>query len=81
MPTTPIPPDKEPISYFELQRNRDGLPEPGDAMPAPVMPALPPTSPWSTENMIPDELPVDRREDGDFFQPEDFFQPTTEGDQ
>ena len=37
----------EVTTYFELQRNRDGLPEPGEAMPAPVMPKLPPSSPWA----------------------------------
>jgi hypothetical protein len=59
--------DNEPegATYFEIQRNRDGLPEPGESKPAPVMPALPPTSPWSAENMIPDEPTVDRSiEDG-----------------
>ena len=54
-------------TYFELQRNRDGLPEPGESKPAPVMPPLPASSPWSAENMIPDEPTVDRSiEDGDF---------------
>ena len=56
----------EAATYFELQRNRDGLPEPGESKPAPVMPTLPPSSPWSAENMTPDEPLIDRsREDGD----------------
>ena len=37
----------EVTTYFQLQRNRDGLPDPGESKPAPVMPALPPTSPWA----------------------------------
>jgi len=53
----------EVTTYFELQRNRDGLPEPGESKPAPVMPPLPASSPWSAENMLPDELPIDRSED------------------
>ena len=53
----------EAATYFELQRNRDGLPEPGESKPAPVMPTLPPSSPWSAENVLPDELPIDRTED------------------
>jgi hypothetical protein len=57
----------EVTTYFELQRNRDGLPEPGESKPAPVMPPLPPASPWSAENMTPDEPTVDRSiEDGPF---------------
>jgi hypothetical protein len=40
--------DNEPeaATYFEIQRNRDGLPEPGEEKPVPVIPPLPPTSPW-----------------------------------
>ena len=37
----------EATTYFELQRNRDGIPEPGEEKVAPVMPPLPPTSPWA----------------------------------
>jgi len=55
----------EATTYFELQSNRDGLPEPGESKPAPVMPPLPASSPWSAENMIPDEPTIDRSsEDG-----------------
>jgi hypothetical protein len=39
--------DPEATTYFQLQRNRDGLPEPGESKPAPVMPPLPPSSPWA----------------------------------
>jgi hypothetical protein len=54
----------EPISYFELQRRRDGLPEPGEEKPAPVMPALPTSSPWH-HDPCGDEPSVDRSDDGD----------------
>jgi hypothetical protein len=55
----------EVTTYFQVQRNRDGLPEPGEEKVAPVMPALPPTSPWSAENVLPDEPTIDRSiEDG-----------------
>jgi len=56
--------DDQPTTYFQLQRNRDSLPEPGESKPAPVMPPLPPTSPWSRDP-VPDEPTIDRREDGD----------------
>jgi hypothetical protein len=63
MPTPP--PDREPISYFELQRRREGIPEPGEEKPAPVIPALPPTSPWH-HDPVPAEPTIDRsQEDGD----------------
>jgi hypothetical protein len=55
----------EATTYFQLQRNRDGLPEPGEEKPAPVMPALPSTSPWSSDPCGPEPL-IDRREDADF---------------
>jgi hypothetical protein len=54
----------EATTYFQLQRNRDGLPEPGESKPAPVMPPLPPTSPWHRDP-VPAEPLVDRREDSD----------------
>jgi hypothetical protein len=55
----------EVTTYFQIQRNRDGLPEPGESKPAPVMPPLPASSPWSAHNMIPDEPTIDRSiEDG-----------------
>jgi hypothetical protein len=57
----------EVTTYFQLQRNRDGLPEPGESEPAPVMPPLPPTSPWS-HDPVPDEPTIDRREDGDTYE-------------
>jgi hypothetical protein len=54
----------EVTTYFELQRNRDGLPEPGESKPAPVVPRLPPTSPWH-HDPCGDEPLVDRSEDSD----------------
>jgi hypothetical protein len=56
----------EATTYFQVQRNRDGLPEQGESKTAPVMPSLPASSPWSAENVIPDEPTIDRSEDGDF---------------
>jgi hypothetical protein len=58
------PGDREPISYFEMERRRRQLDEPGENEPGDV-PALPPSSPWSSANVIPDEPLIDRREDGD----------------
>ena len=60
--------DNEPqvTTYYEVQRNRDSVAEAGEAKPGDV-PKLPATSPWSAENMIPDEPTVDRSiEDGPF---------------
>jgi hypothetical protein len=54
----------EATTYFQLQRNRDGLPEPGESKPAPVMPPLPPSSPFASDP-CGDEPPVDRSDDGD----------------
>jgi hypothetical protein len=56
----PIP---EPISYYQLQRNRDGLPEAGEEKPGDV-PALPPNSPWH-HDPVPNEPTIDRTDDGD----------------
>jgi hypothetical protein len=62
----PKPHDEpEVTTYFQLQRNRDGLPDPGEEKPAPVMPPLPLTSPWH-HDPCGDEPPVDGTEDGDF---------------
>jgi hypothetical protein len=65
----PKPDDsREPVSYFQLQRRRDGLPEPGEekvSSDISQLPPLPPSSPWSSANVIPDEPLVDRSEDGD----------------
>ena len=59
-------PHNEPeiTTYFQLQRNRDGIPEVGEEKPAPVMPQLPPTSPWH-HDPCGDEPLVDRSEDSD----------------
>ena len=56
--------EPEATTYFQLQRNRDGLPDPGESIPAPVMPPLPPTSPWH-HDPVPDEPTINREEDGD----------------
>jgi hypothetical protein len=53
--------DREPTTFFQLERARRGLDEPVELEP---VPALPSTSPWSAENVLPDELPIDRRCDG-----------------
>jgi hypothetical protein len=56
--------EPEATTYFQLQRNRDGLPDPDESRPAPVMPPLPPTSPWH-HDPVPDEPTINREEDGD----------------
>jgi hypothetical protein len=58
------PGDRAPTSYFQLERARRQLDEPGENEVG-DFPKLPPTSPWSSANVIPDEPLVDRREDGD----------------
>ena len=63
-PTKTRPGDREPTSYFQLERRRRQLDEPVESE-AGNFPALPPSSPWSAENVIPDEPLIDRREDGD----------------
>jgi hypothetical protein len=57
--------DDEVTTYHQLQRNRDGLPEPGEDKPAPTMPKLPASSPWH-HDPVPAEPTIDRsQEDGD----------------
>jgi hypothetical protein len=60
------PGDREPVTYFELQRRRDATPEPGEAAGDDIskLPPLPASSPWSG-NQLP-EPTIDRTEDGDF---------------
>jgi hypothetical protein len=53
--------EHEPSTYFEIEQRR--LDNPGEEKAAPTMPALPASSPWSAENVLPDELPIDRTED------------------
>jgi len=85
---TPIPPSDipdddplEPVTYFQLEQRRGGEIKLGGQ----PLPPQPPTSPWGAGPQPGDEPPVDRRDDGDFFRPEDFFEPTieptTEGDE
>jgi hypothetical protein len=61
------PGDREPVTYFELQRRRDNTPEPGEATGDDIakLPPLPASSPWSSANVIPDEPLVDRTQDSD----------------
>jgi hypothetical protein len=77
LPPSDISPDApaEATSYFELERRRGGETKLGGE----PLPALPASSPWASDPVPPEE-PVDRREDGDVFQPSDFFEPTTEGE-
>jgi hypothetical protein len=56
--------EPEATTYFQLQRNRDGLPEPGEEKVAPVMPPLPTSSPWH-HDPCGDEPSVDRSDDAD----------------
>jgi hypothetical protein len=63
------PPDEpEVTTYFQLQRNRDGLPEVGERViggDISQLPPLPANSPWSAQNVTPDEPTIDRSiEDG-----------------
>ena len=62
----------EVTTYFQLQRNRDGIPEPGEERPGGDVAQLPPqpaSSPWSGDP-CGDEPLVDRTEDADRFIPE-----------
>jgi hypothetical protein len=81
MAPSPIPPadlspdsPAEATSYFELERRRGGETKLGGE----PLPALPASSPWGAGPQPGTEPPVDRRDDGDIFQREDFFEPTTE---
>jgi hypothetical protein len=53
--------DREPTSYFQLERRRRQLDEPGENEPG-DFPALPETSPWSRDP-VPDEPTINREED------------------
>ena len=56
--------EPEVTTYFQVQRNRDGLPEVGESQiggDVSQLPPLPANSPWSAQNVTPDELPIDRR--------------------
>ena len=57
------PGDREPVSYFEMERRRRQLDEPAENVPGDI-PKLPPSSPWAADPVGP-EPPIDRREDGD----------------
>jgi hypothetical protein len=63
---TPIPPkqqdfESEPVTYHQLQRRRDGLPEAGEPEPGDI-PKLPPESPWAAD-VVGKEPSIDRSED------------------
>jgi hypothetical protein len=57
------PGDREPVSYFEMERRRRQLDEPAENEPGDV-PALPETSPWHSDP-VGKEPTVDRSCDGD----------------
>jgi hypothetical protein len=77
LPPADIPDDdpSSPTSYFTLEARRQNR----ETLGGEPLPAQPASSPWAPDPVGP-EPPIDRRDDGDFFQPEDFFQPTPEGD-
>jgi hypothetical protein len=57
--------EPEATTYFQVQRNRDGLPEPGEEKPGGDVAQLPPqpaSSPWSGDP-TGDEPLIDRTED------------------
>jgi hypothetical protein len=56
-----IPTDREPVTYFELQRRRDRTPEPGESNGGDI-PKLPADSPWASDPCGPEPL-IDRTED------------------
>jgi hypothetical protein len=58
------PGEREPVTYFELQRRADAKPEIGGESPATAFPPLPPTSPWH-HDPVPAEPLIDRTEDAD----------------
>jgi hypothetical protein len=65
----PKPPDEpEPSTYFEYERARRSVTNPGeDAVSgAAPLPRLPPSSPWH-HDPVPDEPTINREEDGDAF--------------
>jgi hypothetical protein len=60
--------DDEPVSYFQLQRRRDGLPERGEekvSSDISQLPPMPSDSFWGSGPAPGDEPPVDRTEDSD----------------
>jgi hypothetical protein len=57
------PGDREPTSYFQMERARRQLDEPAGNEPGDI-PPLPASSPWH-HDPVPAEPTVDRTEDGD----------------
>jgi hypothetical protein len=55
------PGDREPTTYFELERQK--IADPNEP-PSGAVPPLPSSSPWHRD-LVPDEPPIDRTEDGD----------------
>jgi hypothetical protein len=88
MAPSPIPPadisdddPSSPTSYFMLEARRQNR----ETLGGEAMPKLPKSSPWGAGPQPGTEPAVDRRDDGDVYRPEDFFEPTieptTEGDE
>jgi hypothetical protein len=55
------PGDREPVTYFELERRKTADP---NEPPSGAIPPLPSSSPWARDP-VPDEPTIDRSEDGD----------------
>jgi hypothetical protein len=53
--------DREPVSYFEMERRRRQLDEPAGNEPSDI-PKLPADSPWASDPVGPEPL-IDRTED------------------
>jgi hypothetical protein len=66
--STPKPGDREPVTYWELERRRSSSDPDHLTGISADLPPLPPSSPWAADPVPPEE-PIDRREDGDFIQP------------
>jgi hypothetical protein len=61
-PLHPLRPgDREPVTYFELERRK--IADPNEP-PSDTIPPLPPSSPWASDPVGP-EPTIDRTEDGD----------------
>jgi hypothetical protein len=55
--------EPEVTTYHQLQRNRDAVDGEKPGGDVSQLPPLPANSPWSAQNVTPDELPIDRTED------------------
>jgi hypothetical protein len=61
-PLHPSHAEREPVTYFELQRRSNA--DPGETPTGNAIPSLPPSSPWHSDP-VPPEPTIDRSEDGD----------------